>query len=159
MDRILVIVDQAILRLLAVLLALVTLGIFVQVVLRYAAGASFLWGEELSVFAFVWCIFLGAVLNVRRRSNFAFEFFADLLPGRWSAVQRLIVDAIVLACCLVLLREGLAFSELSIKRLSPALGISLFVPTLAIPVASFLMILAVLIHMARNAAILLGREG
>jgi hypothetical protein len=34
------------------------------------------------VFAFIWCIFIGAAINVRRRTNFAFEFFSEALPGR-----------------------------------------------------------------------------
>ena len=46
--------------LLAALLAFITLGVFIQVVLRYLFATSFLWGEELSLFAFIWCVFLGS---------------------------------------------------------------------------------------------------
>jgi TRAP-type transport system small permease protein len=139
MDRQVEFVEQAILRILAVLLALITVGVFVQVVLRYTVQKSFLWGEELSTFAFVWCIFLGAVVNVRRRTNFAFEFFAEILPGRWATVHRLAIDIIIVGCSLLLIWLGWQYAGLSTKRLSPALGISLVVPVMALPVAGFLM--------------------
>jgi TRAP-type C4-dicarboxylate transport system permease small subunit len=152
MDRMLNIAEGAIRRMLALLLAFITIGTFVQVVLRYTAGTSFLWAEELSVFAFIWCIFLGAVINVRRRTNFAFDLLGEVLPRRVDGARRLLVDLIALACCLVLLKEGLAFSELSIKRHSPALGISLFGPTIVIPATSLMMALVLLIQMARDIA-------
>ena len=46
--------ERWLLPLLAALLALITPGVFVQVVLRYAFAMSFLWGEELAMFAFIW---------------------------------------------------------------------------------------------------------
>jgi len=152
MDRQIAQGERMILRLLAVLLSLITVGVFVQVVLRYSVQQSFLWGEELSTFAFVWCIFLGAVVNVRRRTNFAFEFFVEVLPGRWAIAHRLFIDLIVLACCLILVRQGWVFAELSTKRLSPALGISLLIPTIILPISGLLMAVVVLNQMAASVA-------
>jgi TRAP-type transport system small permease protein len=111
---------------------------------------SFLWGEELSTFAFVWCIFLGAVVNVRRRTNFAFEFFTEVLPGRWATAHRLAIDAIIVGCSLLLIWLGWQYAGLSTKRLSPALGISLVVPAMALPVAGFLMAAVGLRQIARG---------
>lgn len=126
---------------LAGLLGFITVGVFVQVCLRYLFSLSFLWGEELSLFAFIWCVFLGAAIALRRRTHFAFDFVAGLLRGRPAAIQRLLVDLIVLGLAVVLLVQGHQFSLLSLKRFSPALGITLFVPTLIIPVSAAYMIL------------------
>jgi TRAP-type C4-dicarboxylate transport system permease small subunit len=144
MQRAMDVAEVVMLRLVALLLAFITIGVFIQVVLRYGASRSFLWGEELSVFAFIWCIFIGAAINVRRRTNFAFEFFSEALPGRLATLQRLLVDLIMLFICLILLKEGWAFAELSVKRLSPALGITLFIPTIIIPISAALMIFTIL---------------
>lgn len=159
MDRHIARGEQIVLRVLAVLLSLITVGVFIQVVLRYTVQQSFLWGEELSTFAFVWCIFLGAVVNVRRRTNFAFEFFTEVLPSRWAIAHRLAIDLIVLACCLILVRQGWVFTELSMKRLSPALGISLLVPTMALPVAGALMVVVVLNQIAAGLVALMRGGG
>ena len=51
--------ERLLMPLLAALLAFITIGVFIQVVLRYLFATSFLWGEELSLFAFIWCVFLG----------------------------------------------------------------------------------------------------
>lgn len=136
--------ERWLLVVLATLLALITVGVFVQVVLRYGFARSFLWGEELALFAFIWCVYLGAAICTWRRSHFTFDLFAGRLSGRATGAQRLIVDLCVLLVAAVMLHQGAAFAELSVQRLSPALGITLLLPTLAIPVSGALMVLAVL---------------
>ena len=42
--------------LLAALLAFITLGVFIQVVMRYLFAQSCLWGEELSLLALIWFV-------------------------------------------------------------------------------------------------------
>jgi TRAP-type C4-dicarboxylate transport system permease small subunit len=136
--------ERLLLPLLGALLALITIGVFAQVVLRYAFARSFLWGEELSLFAFIWCVYLGAAICVWRRSHFAFDLFADRLEGRAAGVQSLIADLCVLLVAVVMLHQGWTFSELSQQRFSPALGMTLLIPTIVIPVSGALMVLAAL---------------
>lgn len=155
MERYLVRLEQWLLPLLALLLAFITIGVFLQIVLRYGFDTSFLWGEELSLFAFTWCIYLGAAICVRRRTHFAFDFLASLLSGRAAAVQRLLVDLIVIAVAAVLVADGWTYAQLSVQRLSPALGITLFIPTIIIPVSGALMILAVIPDAVRDCRLLL----
>lgn len=152
-------IDRALLPLLAVLLALITLGIFVQVVLRYVFSIAFIWGEELSLFAFIWCVFLGAAINTWRRTHFAFDFLSGLLRGRVAAAQRLLVDLVVLAFSVFMLVKGYEFAEVGIKRLSPGLGITMFVPTLIIPVSAAYMTLATLVHTLRDLREVAGSDG
>lgn len=134
---------------LAALLAFITVGVFIQVVLRYVFAMSFLWGEELSLFAFIWCIFLGTVICSSRHIHFSFDMLGEL-RGRAAGVQRLIVDLCVLAVTVVIVVTGWQFSQLSVARLSPALGITLFVPTIVIPVSGVLMSLVCLMDIARD---------
>lgn len=151
--------EQGLRPLLAALLALITAGVFAQVVLRYFFDESFLWGEELSLFAFIWCVYLGAAISVRHRSHFAFDLASGLLRGRAGAVQRLAVDLAVLVIALLMLVEGWNFSQLSIQRLSPALGITLLLPTIVIPVSGAFMALAALVHLARDLGRIRGGGG
>jgi TRAP-type C4-dicarboxylate transport system permease small subunit len=65
-------------------------------------------------------------------------------------VQRLVVDLCVLAVTLVIVVTGWQFSTLSVARLSPALGITLFVPTIVIPVSGVLMSLVSLMDILRD---------
>ncbi|HEV8309224.1 MAG TPA: TRAP transporter small permease [Methylomirabilota bacterium] len=150
MARLLIAIERGLLPLLAALLAFITLGIFVQVCLRYLFSVAFIWGEELSLFAFIWCVFLGAAVNTRRRSHFSFDFLAGLLRGRAAAAQRLLVDLIVLGFSIFMLVKGYEFAVLGLKRLSPGLGITMFVPTLIIPVSAAYMILAAAVDALRD---------
>jgi len=141
-ERYLVRLEQWLLPLLAALLGFITVGVFLQIVLRYGFHTSFLWGEELSLFAFIWCVYLGAAICVRRRNHFAFDFLAERLTGRAAGVQRLAVDLVVLGVAAILVIEGWTYSQLCIQRLSPALGITLFIPTIVIPLSGALMVAA-----------------
>jgi TRAP-type C4-dicarboxylate transport system permease small subunit len=149
-ERVLAAVERALLPLLAGLLAFITLGVFIQVVLRYLFATSFLWGEELSLFAFIWCVFLGSAICSFRRTHFAFDLFSEVLRGRAAGVQRLIVDLAVLAVTVILIIEGWRFSQLSIQRMSPALGITLLVPTIVIPIAGALMLVVNVADLVRD---------
>ncbi len=150
--------ERLLLPLLGALLAFITIGVFVQVVLRYVFATSFLWGEELSLFAFIWCVYLGAAICVWRRSHFAFDLFADRLTGRAAGLQSLIVDLCVLLVAVVMLKDGWAFSELSRQRFSPALGITLLLPTVVIPLSGALMVGAALAQVWGDLRQVLGRD-
>ncbi|MGQ0578277.1 MAG: TRAP transporter small permease [Betaproteobacteria bacterium] len=150
MERYLVRLERWLLPLLAALLGFITVGVFIQIMLRYVFSTSFLWGEELSLFAFIWCIYLGAAICVRRRSHFAFDFLAGLLSGRAAALQRLLVDLVVTGIAAILVVDGWTYAQLSIQRLSPALGVTLLVPTVIIPVSGALMILAIVADAVRD---------
>ena len=137
MDKVLLAIERLVLPVLGFLLAFITIAVFIQVVLRYGFAKSFLWGEELSLFAFIWCVFLGAAVCQRRRTHFAFDFLEGRLGPRAEAAQRLLV-------------EGWRFSQLSLQRFSPALGITLFVPTIVIPLSGALMTMALAVDLVRH---------
>ena len=132
---------------LAALLAFITIGVFIQVVLRYVFAMSFLWGEELSLFAFIWCIFLGTAICSVRHSHFSFDMFHGL-RGRAAgdaAADRRPVRA----------RDHdrdrghrLAVLEAQRGAAVAALGITLFVPTIVIPLSGLLMTIVCLMDIA-----------
>lgn len=70
----------------------------VQVLLRYAFNTSLGWTDETSRLAFVWSIFLGIPLGIRRGSHIGIEFLTGRLPA---------VPQDVLARCMALLGAAL----------------------------------------------------
>jgi TRAP-type C4-dicarboxylate transport system permease small subunit len=64
-------------------------------------------------------------------------------------LQQLIINICMLVVAWVMMVEGWYFSVVSLQRLSPALGITLFIPTIIIPVAGALMMLVNAIDIAR----------
>ena len=150
MERLFARLERVLEPALAGLLAFITIGVFIQVVLRYLFAMSFLWGEELSLFAFIWCVYLGTAVCTWRHTHFSFDIFSEILGGRAAGVQRLLVDLCILTVTVVMAVTGWQFSRMSVARLSPALGITLLVPTIIIPVSGALMTLVILIDIARD---------
>ena len=150
MDRFFALLERVLEPVLAGLLAFITIGVFIQVVLRYVFAMSFLWGEELSLFAFIWCVYLGTAICSWRHTHFSFDIFSEILSGRAAGVQRLLVDLCVLTVTVVMVVTGWQFSIMSIARMSPALGITLLVPTIVIPLSGVLMTLVSLMDVARD---------
>jgi TRAP-type C4-dicarboxylate transport system permease small subunit len=66
--------------LVGVLMAVMILDIFVQVVFRYALESSLSWSEELARYLFVWVIFVGASVAVRRGQHIALTAITGSLP-------------------------------------------------------------------------------
>jgi TRAP-type transport system small permease protein len=149
-NRVFALLERVLEPVLAALLAFITIGVFIQVVLRYVFAMSFLWGEELSLFAFIWCVFLGTAVCSWRHTHFSFDLFSEVLRGRAAGVQRLAVDLCILSVTVVMVVTGWQFSQMSIARLSPALGITLLVPTIIIPVSGVLMSIVCLVDIARD---------
>jgi TRAP-type C4-dicarboxylate transport system permease small subunit len=160
LDRFFIRIEQVVKPLLAALLAFITLGVFLQVVLRYVFAESFLWGEELSLFAFIWCVFLGTAACSWRRTHFAFDAFGEKLTGRAAGVHRLLIDSCVLAVTVLMVVQGWRFSDICLQRMSPALGITLFIPTIVIPISGALMTLVSLTDLARDLRLIVhGQKG
>jgi TRAP-type transport system small permease protein len=149
-DRLFALLERVLEPVLAGLLAFITIGVFIQVVLRYVFAMSFLWGEELSLFAFIWCVYLGTAICSWRHTHFSFDIFSEILSGRAAGAQRLLVDLCVLCVTVVMVITGWQFSIMSIARMSPALGITLLVPTIVIPLSGVLMTLVTLMDVARD---------
>lgn len=62
-------------------MAIMTILVFVQVVMRYVFSNSLSWSEELARFIFMWVSWIGASYAVRERAHFRVEMFADMMKG------------------------------------------------------------------------------
>jgi TRAP-type C4-dicarboxylate transport system permease small subunit len=91
--------------LMAIALGLIVLLVFSNVVGRYALGASFAGAEELSRLLFVWLVFLGAVLTLRRRAHLGVELVQARLPI-WARRSCAIVTHLLTLYALWLFLQG-----------------------------------------------------
>lgn len=88
---------------LVLLLAAMTLMVFVNVILRYGFGNGLDFSDEMSRFCFVWLIFLGAIAAMRRNMHMGFDLVvASVSPGK-RRVLLTIANGLVLAVCLLIL--------------------------------------------------------
>lgn len=72
--------ERSVEALMALDLALIVVLVFSNVVGRYGFGSGFAGAEELSRLLFVWLVFLGAILALRRRAHLGVELVQARLP-------------------------------------------------------------------------------
>ena len=83
---------QAYVVLMVVLVGDVFLGVFS----RYVMQATFKWYDEVARLCFVWLIFLGAAVAVRRRLHFRMRLVVDRFkPGARRVIERLITLTVI----------------------------------------------------------------
>ncbi|HET6468168.1 MAG TPA: TRAP transporter small permease [Geminicoccaceae bacterium] len=139
-------------------LAVMTAVIAILVFTRNFMGFSFPWSEELTRFLLVWLSMLGAMVLLRRDDHIRLDFLADKLPARLSLWLAVVLRLLVLAFLVILVHQSwLAALARQVTR-APALGVSMFWPYLAIPVAAGLMILVTLLNLWADVRRLRGRD-
>ena len=80
----------------AILLAVMTVLVFLQVLFRYWLQLPLDWGEEVSRYLFIWSAMLGAAIAAKRRAHFGIDFLVTALP---SPVQTAIAIGVNLCIC------------------------------------------------------------
>ena len=104
----------------AVLLFVITVLITAQVLVRYAFGGSLVWSEELTRLLFVWMVMVAAVTAPRMQV----DFLVDLFPPRLRALQRILVELLVMGLTIILIQGAWGMIDLRQFDTYIALGIS-----------------------------------
>jgi TRAP-type C4-dicarboxylate transport system permease small subunit len=94
--------------LLLLALAAVTLA---QVFSRYLFAVSLVWVEEAARFLFIWVIWLGATVALRRGQHIAFTFLVDRLAPRPRALLGSVIDLLIVGFLALLVVQGWRVAE------------------------------------------------
>jgi len=117
----------------AVLLFVITVLITAQVLVRYAFGGSLVWSEELTRLLFVWMVMVAAVTAPRMQV----DFLVDLFPPRLRALQRILVELLVMGLTIILIQGAWGMIDLRQFDTYIALGISVSWVYLSLCLAGF----------------------
>lgn len=114
--------------------------VFLQVLARNYLKIAVLWSDEVAVMAFVWSVFLGAAVAVRRGLHYVVEIF----PTNWvrtNAVLRVFAGLMAAWFIYVMVRYGWRFSIMGLSRFSTAIAIPRFYYFVAVPISGAAMVL------------------
>jgi TRAP-type C4-dicarboxylate transport system permease small subunit len=117
----------------AVLLFVITVLITAQVLVRYAFGGSLVWSEELTRLLFVWMVMVAAVTAPQMQV----DFLVDLFPPRLRALQRILVEFVVMGLTIILIQGAWGMMDLRQFDTYIALGISVSWVYLSLCLAGF----------------------
>ena len=79
------------------LMSVMVVAIFYQVIMRYVFSDSPSWTEEITRYAFIWCIYFGVSLGVKMDAHIRVMAAIELLPKKGQKVMMVIADLVFLA--------------------------------------------------------------
>ena len=138
-------IDWICLGLMVVLVADVFLGVWS----RYVLHATFQWYDEVARLCFVWMVFLGAAVAVRRGAHFRLHLVVDRLGPRLRRASDLLVALLVVGFGGVLVAGGVAMYPVARRQVTDSLELSMLWFYGALPIGGALMILFSLPHLRR----------
>ena len=131
----------------ALLMAVLSVVVFLGVFSRYGLNDPWQWTEEAARIAFLWVVFLGASVGVRRGLHFRFTLLLDNLRPAWKRPLELFANLWVMFFAGILAVKGLSFALLNFAQLTPTLVIPWGWVYIAVPLSGLLMILYALEHL------------
>lgn len=117
---------------------IMTVLVFANVVMRYLAGISLPWVEELTRYMMIWMAYLGAGLALRAGAHVAVEVVQDALPARLTRLLRTAIAVAILGFLLAVAWYGFTYSQFTMRQSSPVLNLPLGIIYLGVPIGCLL---------------------
>ncbi len=124
----------------AILFSLMILITFTQVIFRYVFNSAFAWAGELTIFLFIWVIFLGSVIALSKGMHIGVDIFSSLLSKKKQKILLFFTNTLIIVFCFLVIVGAAPLIVDNFTQRSPALGIRITYIYLAIPVSMIGMI-------------------
>lgn len=143
---------------LAACLAVMSLAVFINVVLRYGFGSGLAASEELSRLLFVWMVFIGAAAAYPRGEHMAFTSLVALLQKRPLALKwmTVLIRLLTLLACVLLARGAWQQVVVGMDSTSVVLGYPVALLPLPALLCSAFIALCVLLELWHGSELDLG---
>lgn len=135
--------------LLLVMMVVLCADVFLGVFSRYVLHSTFTWYDEIARLLFVWIVFLGAAVGVRRSGHFRLQLVIDRFPPGWRRAADIFGVLAIMLFGGVLIQQGWKLVELGQFQQTPVMGLSKAYVYASIPVGGALVILFSLRHLWR----------
>lgn len=126
-------------------MVLMSVATLANVTARYGFNSPIPWAEEFSRYAFIWLVFIGAVVCSKHKRHICIDAIVVFLPRRIQLVFRCLADAAVLALMIILLYYGTILAR-SATHLTSTLKMPTYFVYMVAPVAALL----ILLHSVRD---------
>lgn len=136
----------------AMLLAAIVLLIFANVFMRYVLNDSLSWGEELTLWLFVWFVWLSVSYAFQKNEHVRITAFHGVLGPRGQKALDVVVDLLILAFFAILIVECIKLILLPFvaSQTSVVLGIPIPVLYASAPIGAALSCFRVIQHLIKT---------
>jgi TRAP-type C4-dicarboxylate transport system permease small subunit len=123
------------------ILAVMTLAVFIQVLSRFTGLAGIDGIDEVPRYLFVWLVMIGAAAAMHRAEHTRLEYFEQRFGPRGQAVLTVVTNGVGMLLFLSLIRTSLVLVPNAQLQTSAGLGLPLGYVYAAVPVGAVLIIL------------------
>jgi TRAP-type C4-dicarboxylate transport system permease small subunit len=141
--------SQVVEGLLLVMMVVLCLDVFLGVFSRYVMARTFTWYDEIARLLFVWIVFLGAAVGVRRSAHFRLHLVLDRFPPGIRRVAHVVGVLVLMGFGLLMIQQGWKLVELGQFQRTPVMGLSKQYVYASVPAGGALIILFSLPHLWR----------
>jgi TRAP-type C4-dicarboxylate transport system permease small subunit len=131
---------------LASFVVVLCVAVFLQVLFRYAIRASFPAIEEIVSISFIYTIFLGAAVGMKRMEHLEIDVLLKRVPPGFKKVFNLVVTAGIALFLVFVVKEGFIFVVDSYGQTTTYLNMPISYSYAAIPGSALIMLYYLLKH-------------
>ena len=133
------------------LLAMVVTLITIQVIMRYVFENSLSWSEELTLWSFIWFIWIGISYAFKERKHVKVTFFQDLLPHKIQKRVEVLIDITIVIFLALLIYNSIQLINLPYVSSQQSVVLGLPIPVLyaSAPIGSSLSIFRIIQHYSK----------
>jgi len=132
------------------LLAVMSIVVFLQVIYRYVFHASLPWSEEFARYLLIYLTFLGASVAVKKNAHIGVEAIVKLLPHSVAKAAEWIANVLSFLFFAILVVCGSKVVKVTLMQLSPAMKVKMGYIYLAIVIGGILMMIHLLARTFEN---------
>jgi C4-dicarboxylate transporter DctQ subunit len=112
-------------------------------VLRYVFNYSLSWSEEVARYLIVWFVFIGSSIAVREKAHATMDALVTYLPDKGKKIFSIISNLVSIVFCVILIwsGSGIVSSVMESGSVTPATGMPMSIPYLALPMGAGLMLI------------------
>jgi len=131
------------------MMVVLCVDVFLGVFSRYVMRSTFTWYDEIARLLFVWIVFLGAAVGVRRSGHFRLQLVVDRFPPGLRRAADIFGVLAIMVFGGVLIQQGWKLVELGQFQQTPVMGLSKGYVYASVPVGGALVIVYSLRHLWR----------
>ena len=133
----------------AILFLSMILITFTQVIFRYILNSALPWAGEITIFFFIWIIFLGAAITLHKGLHIGVDIFTNFLNKRYKKLILIFTNILIVIFCGLIIVGSIPLIIDNFTQRSPALEIRLTFIYASIPISMLAMIFIIINKLVR----------
>ena len=121
------------------LLVLMVLATLLNVVARYLFNSPVPWAEEFSRYAFIWLVFIGAVVCTKQGRHISIDIIVKALPDRIRPFVQILADVATATLMLIIIYYGWILTA-SATQPTSTLKVPQYVIYMIVPLSALLIL-------------------